>query len=1337
MTDFDQRRDLLARARREAEAKRKELLLAREAQRRQEDALQTFTRSQTDRRGREREALESALEQARATTHRLHDELAGLRAEADGRLEGFADFTDPRTEIARLSDQHPILLFPLRLETRFKTGANGQPQLWVRIYPDTCLIDTFEPSLTEQEVKSAQAFWSGIWRAGADEALEREAWRQLVAAHGSGRAGWIVRNHLPLNPNDKQAKVAPTDVLLIIVAPGALPGAALTYWEAAWKADGAPAALQAAYATLVAAVGAAQASNILEHHRPFNFADTPTPPRTRADVRAQAIVLQMPASEHLEVRRTSWSSPARIELLPERFVVVGYQSGAAVLTAMGNLIGTPLVASPDPNAPPEQQLKRRAPPHDDELAIPDDIAWMFDFNKAVEVGMALRIDLTSEQFRDGFERLVVLGVRLCDSPEEGQKHLAHLLEHHLHSRSGLEILRQGTPTNNTETGGARYSSREDADASFDLFMRATPEYSLESEPLRRRDGQCLAELLGLPHELVQRFPNARGVDQSEARAMQMALWPATLGYMMHTLLAPVFSDDDVRWTRAFFTRYVSGRGPLPALRIGKQPYGILPTTAFARITWFGNERAPTTAGRLYDVLKRADADWQRLVERVSHVGKAGDPHQVLLDVLGLHPGSVEYYSLRADSVDHKFHELSFLDFSVARDFLSRFPTAIPLALLRSYGYTAAQIPDLLNKVYHTRQTPLTGPVIDDVPLSENTPLRTCAGTKNYIEWLIDAAHTGIESLQSEQGFDGGTKPAALLYLLLRNALQLSFHDAGLRLGLSAGVIQDAAVARREPAFVHVSDTRAASESRYSHLFAPEARITGSDGVRLGDYIARNVMTADPDLAEQLAALERLRGTPTARLERVFAEHIDCCSYRLDAWKTGLYAMQLEQMRQRTSPPVEGAASSERASPGVPPGLHLGAYGWLEPLRPQHRHLQAAALPADIATPVNRRDATPLMSDSTNLGLIHAPSVNHATTAAVLRSGYEANGGQLAINLSSRRVRLALGILEGMRNGQPLGALLGYHLERYIHDHGPLPVRALVYPLRRAFPLAANQIAKTNTETGEARESIAAMNVVDGRKLLEHTERASTFVYPFGVASLPRPSPDDGQEQTITDALAYIRDINDAVADLVLAEGVHQAVIGNYERSAGMFDAFAKGNYPPEPEIVRTPRTGIALTLRTAIHLPYVAPPTLANPLPPNPPPAAVALTPLSTAEPAINIWLAGRLPDPASAGCNVSYTDRGTGNVVTEFISQTQLGLQPIDVLYRTTTGGEATPGDLDDRIVEFVQAHRAPRHDREIRIRHTERVANRYTWFELQALLRSLRTLLVGARTERVPRPR
>jgi len=76
------------------------------------------------------------------------------------------------------------------------------------------------------------------------------------------------------------------------------------------------------------------------------------------------------------------------------------------------------------------------------------------------------------------------------------------------------------------------------------------------------------------------------------------------------------------------------------------------------------------------------------------------------------------------------------------------------------------------------------------------------------------------------------------------------------------------------------------------------------------------------------ALQSLAGLPTARLERIFVEHLDLLTYRLDAWQMGCFARRLETIRVNSS-----------AAPGATPdamrnkGLYLGAFGWLEDLRP--------------------------------------------------------------------------------------------------------------------------------------------------------------------------------------------------------------------------------------------------------------------------------------------------------------------------------------------------------------------------------------------------------------------
>ena len=1323
MAEFDDLRTRLADQRTERESARSAAILAGETVVGLERRLETLRRSAAPE-DPALAALEEQHEKAFAAASEARGRLADAVGEEAAVVESIARFTDPVDGVRRLDDRTPVLLFPLRIETRFRPSPAGAPQLWVRVYPDTCLVDGFEDSLSQSEVENGTAFWAAVWRAGGDEGLERAAWRELVSAAGAGRAGWIVRTLLPKNPGDKP-EPADATLHLILVATGPQPGAVTDYWEAIWSAQGDPVASEQAYSDLETALGAAEAERVATN-RPTNLEDPPPDELRPDETTPRVTILQLPDAAELGARTTSWSSAPRVDVLPDRLVLLGYDAPGQgpTITEVGPPVPGWLQAGPDPNAEPTDQLKPVGadPDHPDTLQIPDQLAWMFDFERALAAGMAFRIELTPTQAEAGFRRLVVLGVRLTDTPQAGADRLERLLEHHLHSRAGLELLRQGTPTNNTEQKDAGYTWRDDPDASFGPFFKQEPQYVRETDPARRRDGQRLADALALGDALATRIPGAGLSDRVEARAMQIALWPATIGYFMDTLLEPVFSDEAVEATREFFTREVSGRGPLPALRIGDQPYGIQPAVAFSRLDWFGDRvpaelRLPATLVRL---IRQVEADWTPLLSTVSRIGGGGaDPHQELLDVVGLHPTSVEYFPLTADSLEHKTHELSFSSTALVQQLIAQFPAVEPIDLLRKLGYQGEEVPDLLTKIYHARQRPLDGPLVDDAPLSETAPIRAYAGGRNYIEWLADAAADSITAVQAERGFDGGKRPEALLYLLLRHALQLSFRETAIGLLVTAEALESAAALRREPAFVHVdADESARTESRYAQLFAAEELVTGEPGLTVGDYISRHVRHLEGSvLPEQLEALDLLATLPTARLERLLAEHVDTASHRLDAWRSGLLGWALDQVRSQPTRGAMIATAARGAAGGGAGGLHLGAYGWVEDLRPEDKALTPVTLPPDISADIDKHTTVPLMKDPSNLGLVHAPSMNHAATAAVLRNAHVAHAGKMSVDISSRRVQLALSVMEGMRGGQSLGALLGYRLERHLHDHGPLTVRALVYPLRRAYPLAADQIQATVTTDGAAQDAIAAMNVVDGRKLLQHVETTGDDVYPFGNAELPRRPA--AEEVAVTAAVAHIRDVNDAVADLVLAEGVHQAVMGNYDRSSGTLEAFAKGNHPPEPEVIRTPRTGTGLTLRTVIHLPRTA----TNPLPGTP------MTPLAAAEPSVNRWLAERLPAPGDVGVTVRYGDRTTGSDRTVTITQDDLGLQPADLLYRADARTDQALTDLDERILDELYATRAVRLDRPVVIQHTEAVAGVVTFFELEGLLRSLRRVVMGAR--------
>src|SRR5262249_62159916 len=121
------------------------------------------------------------------------------------------------------------------------------------------------------------------------------------------------------------------------------------------------------------------------------------------------------------------------------------------------------------------------------------------------------------------------------------------------------------------------------------------------------------------------------------------------------------------------------------------------------------------------------------------------------------------------------------------------------------------------------------------------------------------------------------------------------------------------------------------------------------------------------------------------------------------------------------------------------------------------------------------EQAPLVFPANDSGFIHAPSATHATAAALLRnahlgpSGVPAADGPFAIDLSSRRVREAERLLDGVRQGQPLGALLGYRFERMLHERS---LDRFIARFRKLAPLGAT----VPDDDAAAADAIAATNV---------------------------------------------------------------------------------------------------------------------------------------------------------------------------------------------------------------------------------------------------------------------
>ncbi|WP_369373062.1 hypothetical protein [Streptomyces sp. cg36] len=1210
-----------------------------------------------------------------------------------------------------LSDDFPVLLGPVRLETRFTAT-----ELLVRIFPDEWAVDKFEPQPSEAEFGALGAYWTALWRAGGNAVAEQAAWHEFTGRVAGGRAAWLAAQYPPANAADKPVNV-PADTTVLVLLGTAPPASGdrqptVTYWTAVWRAHGDRAALRAADAALLAAVGAPRAKAV--RARPPTGVDA-APAVPHDGVVVAFLVLPRPAT----TARDSWTVPATARLLPDRFTVFGYRDGQQVMTATGAPVTGDLKVSPDPGADDQLQVDENT----GVLHVPSDLLWLTDFDEAVRRGVGLRIPL-DDHIRAGLHRLVVLGLREQRTADQSGADLAALITRQLRSPAGYSLLPQGTPTNNSEQSPAGQGARAEAEAGLRAAGGAGAPTAAPGDWTTVSDGQRFAELLGLDPAVLAGMPHADGTDQRDARAINTALWPATWGNFLQTTLHPALSPAAVAQTKEFFLRHVSGRGPLPAVRIGRQPYGILPTTAFSRMAW-PDSAAPRRV--LHALLKEALKDWTAASGKVAHLDNgSSDPHQRLLDILALHPTSAEYHQRYAQSVEDLYNRenLGAAGPAVLDALRDRLHMPQPIrALLARLGYAVQEPqhpdPDLIRRLFVGDQYPLLGPFVDDRPLSETDPVRAYTprpDSRNYLRWLADHARTDLEKIRLEDGFTDGRPPAALLYLLLRHAVLLGWEDAGRRLAVAAGR-PPASLA--DPLFIHIRTQRPgepappASESRFRQLYAPDQAVTGStDPDRLVHQFIPGVLGTDPATApldEQLTAIALLADLPTARLERVFAEHLDCATYRLDAWLLGLAGERLAELRYG----ADGTAPPRR-------GIHLGAYGWLENVAPdtaqQLTHVPLTGGPAQVF------GAASMAHDPKNGGYIHAPSPAHARTAAVLRAGYLANGSpdnanSFAVNLSSERVRVALTLLDGLRRGQSLGALLGYRFERGLHEgagHPPgVELDKFLPALRGAFPLRAGKLSEVRPGPGVPVDVVEARNVVDGLDLVRRATRPPAAPeYPFGASGMPTATDDEKRAMNLE--VRRLLDIHDALADLAVAEGTHQTLLGNTERAAATLDAYAKEGFPPDPTVVQTPRSGVTLTHRFALQLTSGLRP---------------GATPRAMAEPAVDAWLPVLLPSRTDVAVLVTWTDPASGQARSRVVTQADLGLQPLDLLWALRPVGEAAMTDLDDRIIGVVVDRDQPRPDAVLTIQYTQRISGKTTLFELSPLVDAVRSLLTTAR--------
>lgn len=1074
-------------------------------------------------------------------------------------------------DFARLETTAPLVLFPIRIETRFETGS-----LKLRVYPDEIFMNSHETALTEGEYAAGKQFYEDLNTITVlvdNDKAKRAHWTDMVRAFGAERSAFILRTMLPafsppLPPNHINE-----------------------------PSDGIPA--------------------------------------------GQNLTLTYP---NIQFRAGTWTRSAEA-ILPDRWVVVT-RRGNVRKTSLGKPIPEPLSMTPDPGASQAQQSVLA-----NGYKIDDKLRWTVDFARAVQVGMALEIALTPTEAQQGFDSVMVFGIKSSMSGADGSLAIERLLDAQHYTR-GMAFVRQGSVTNNSKDRPTSVPIKDDAgNVSFKLERDDAPFDRLRAHPTLPNapgshsehgdvDGYRWTKLVGVPGSVVANIDRAEKEEWLASAAMKRTLWPLTYGFFLKFMMQPVFSEAAIQNAKNYCTSWVYPRGPVPTLRIGSVPYGLLPVASLSR--WqprsLGDTFDESVESALLAPLRRLVSLWKSAAGNVKRIKPSSSTPDIdLLSTLSL-ASTTQDTRLRigyGPTLMYDAFNLAGWDFDLATILMDQKASDLFQLMVGHPEWRTR-----LGRTTFLQTAFLATAHFVDAPekLSETEPV---AG--DYIYSLYNAEFADLVNNQ----IAGKPEPSTLLYELLRVATITELARLG---------------------DLHVQATQPQGYSPWNL-----EEVLDMVGVLNSSQSIIKMMLADPTMAHTVResgegfnhralGLFKLRGLPTAELDRILRETLDLASHRVDAWVTAFATRRVFALRDK-----QEDIHQDSKGDGIPEGTFFGGYAWVEDLRPLAR--TTAVAPDGAAAEV----------DATNGGFIHTPSSRHGMAAATLRSGYQTfskeDPQKFAFDLSSGQVRSGLQVLDEVRAGRHVGEVLGYRFERGLQDGHPgvAGLNGLRFTFRNLFPLVAG---KNGVDTATPADRVAARNVVDGLALYRAYKAGS-----IQFNGNPLPAPGTTAHAAIIAELDNLGRMLDAVGDLLVAEGVFQLAGGNMHGALPSLRNLSRGGRPPSPEVAQSPRAGRGLTHRL-VYVFQDPQPVLSTNWP-------SALSARAQAEPTLNAWLGSLIGDPSKVKATVTFTTSAGPQTVSVFLGNRsdpqakQLGLHPLDVLALARAvlqPGQA--GLLDTRII-------------------------------------------------------
>lgn len=1017
----------------------------------------------------------------------------------------------------------------------------------------------------------------------------------------------------------------------------------------------------------------------------------------------------------IESKPDSWSKQPVSYVMPDAFVIYAYGNDGSTIYHKMNSIPDELKMGIDPSLDPKEDTmsfdQQDVNGLENELVTDDKVDWMLDFEAAIAKGMGAKLDLSGSQFQEGFSKILVVGVKSTMNVDESKNRVESLFNSH-HFTNGISLLKQGDNTNNTELDYSGFSSVEFGNKVTYETERLSPLFQPTPYQRDKTDGQVLCEALGIDYKILYHVFQSNGTDIKNAMTYNRLMYQSLFGYTANELL-PLFGDRYVvnNELRKFFNDHIRSRGALPSIRTGNQPYGILPTSVFSRIEWTDDPNRELLL-HLLRYTHSLNEQWTKVLVREQ---EDIDDGQKLTNIMSKHALSTEYVQRIGVGAGYVWNNIEYaaLEFEGNREWANK-----QMGRMEALRHELHLPLDFDNKALQINYLEKQSNLEVDLCFkgaNENKALPNICEAGNFLHLLANASFDEIRDENFERfGLKEDIKEyldTSLLYRGARQSLMLEYYEA------ACEILEIHPNLRGESEFINIVRERPEGDIVNRNEVGPMGvlqegesrfqimnRLYENRGT-ISELLSSEEVYAFPqaiNLIEAKKSLNLLAFEKVKDLSLLVNEGIDMISYRLDTWRLSLVNQRLNAIRE-----------IQEGEEGRKEGVYIGAYGWVENVKRQTNLIPTSSPTQDNQFPDR------IYTDKNNKGFIHAPTLNQAVNGAVMLSAYsqrsdETNNDPLSVNLSSERIRAALDLMDGIRNGQNLGVLLGYEFERKFREIYLDPrINQFIYNLRSHYPLD-NMVVDVSPDLSDL-DKVVARNVVNGNKLIELLKegKINEIIQNSGVNNAVR--------ELLIQAVDWIWNLTDALADINATEGVFQIVQGNTTKAGAMTNSLSKGRYLHEPDVIASGKDGIKILQRFTLHLETNNPYIMYNDW------SLISSADFRVkAEPYINKWLCRMLPSPNTIYCQVKEVET---NIV-YWVTAKEINLHPIDLMYLMQEELKDGDDQLSLVIKQFIRGKFSVNRENQLMVDYTSKPQEvDYSLNEIHSILVYAEKLLNGSR--------